>query len=290
MDTKNKIKILLVDDEVDILKVIGTRLERAGYEILFAPGGEQALGILEKEVPDLIILDILMPGMNGLEVCNRIKEQEYISDVPIIFFSAKGSVDDKILGLKKNVSDYITKPVDYQELLARIELILRTSKRYEEASLKDKLTGLYNCNFFDKKLVHSFDLAKRYERIFSLLVVDLDGFKNVNDVYGHLFGNFVLKKVGEKLRTNLRKVDLVFRYGGDEFTIILPETSNEKAIKVLEKLRERLGIIRLESKKQTVEVKLSFGLASYSPQIKTKEELFNLADRDMYEQKRAKVR
>lgn len=290
MDTKNKIKILLVDDEVDILKVIGTRLERAGYEILFAPGGEQALAILEKEVPDLIILDILMPGMNGLEVCSRIKEQEYISDVPIIFFSAKGSVDDKILGLKKNVSDYITKPVDYQELLARIELILRTSKRYEEASLKDKLTGLYNCSFFDKKLVHSFDLARRYERIFSLLVVDLDGFKNVNDVYGHLFGNFVLKKVGEKLRTNLRKVDLVFRYGGDEFTIILPETSNEKAIKVLEKLRERLGIIRLESKKQTVEVKLSFGLASYSPQIKTKEELFNLADRDMYKQKRAKVR
>ncbi len=290
MDTKNKIKILLVDDEVDILKVIGTRLERAGYEILFAPGGEQALAILEKEVPDLIILDILMPGMNGLEVCSRIKEQEYISDVPIIFFSAKGSVDDKILGLKKNVSDYITKPVDYQELLARIELILRTSKRYEEASLKDKLTGLYNCSFFDKKLVHSFDLAMRYERIFSLLVVDLDGFKNVNDVYGHLFGNFVLKKVGEKLRTNLRKVDLVFRYGGDEFTIILPETSNEKAIKVLEKLRERLGIIRLESKNQTVEVKLSFGLASYSPQIKTKEELFNLADRDMYKQKRAKVR
>lgn len=278
--------ILLVDDEADIVKVISKRLEKSGYRVLTASGGARALEILEKHIPDLIILDINMPDIDGIETCRRIKNKKYMSSVPVIFFTARDSVGDKVKGLKEDVHDYITKPIDHRELLARIDSVLKLSKHYNEVSLTDELTGLYNYNYFQKQFSHSFDMAVRYSRAFSLVISDLDKFKQINDTYGHLFGNMVLKKVGDKLSETLRKVDIVCRYGGDEFAIILPETDRAQADEVAQRLRDAFGTIEINFKGRAVSLGLSFGFATYSEDIKTKEAFFNLADKDMYEDKK----
>lgn len=288
METKEKKEILIIDDEEDILKVIGRRLKNAGYNVLTASCGSEALMILEKENPGLVLLDIGLPDMDGIEVCKRIKKHRYLSAVPIIFFTAKGTVNDKIKGLKEGVHDYITKPIDHRELLARIEAVLKINEHYQEISLTDELTGLYNYNFFQRQFAHTFDMAKRYGRIFSLIISDIDNFKELNDAYGHLFGNMALKKIGGELKSRLRKVDIITRYGGDEFAMILPETDYERAAEVVQRLKEAVGKTSLNYKSKTIELSLSFGLAAYQENIKTKEAFFNIADRNMYLDKERK--
>ena len=288
MESDRKLKILMVDDEADILKVVRKRLEREGYEVLVASGGKQALILLEKEIPDLILLDITMPDMDGIEVCRKIKEQKFISHIPVIFFTACGSVDDKIRGLDKGVHDYITKPIEHRELLARIKAVLKVSEHYNEISFKDELTGLYNYNFFERYFEYTFNLAKRYGRMFSLVIIDIDDFKNINDNYGHLCGNFVLKDISEKLRDVFRKVDIIVRYGGDEFAVVLPETNSEQASNVLARLRNTVREIHLSYEGCDVEAKSSIGSSTYFEGAETKETVFNIADRNMYEEKNRK--
>lgn len=290
MEAKERRKILLVDDEEDIQKVIGRRLDKAGFEVLVASSGAEAITTTEKELPDLVLLDIGLPDMDGIEVCKRIKKHEFISGVPIIFFSARDKVDEKIKGLRQGVHDYITKPIDHRELLARIEAVLKISRHYREISLTDDLTGLYNYNFFEEQFTHYFDLAKRYQRVSSLVICDVDNFKQINDNYGHLLGNMVLKEVSDRIKNAVRKVDIVVRYGGDEFAIILPETDYERASEVLERLKNAVSGIELNYKGRAIAIKasLSFGLATYKADIKTKEEFFNIADKNMYADKKAK--
>ena len=288
MENPKKATILLVDDEEDILKVIGKRLESEGYAVLTAPGGEPALKILEKEIPDLIILDIMMPDINGIEVCHRIKKMKHLANVPVVFFTAKDSVEDKIQGYKQGVYDYITKPIEHRELSARIDSVLRIDRYCKDVSLKDDLTGLYNYKFFQIQFGHTFDLCKRYSRVFSLVIIDVDNFKHVNDTCGHLCGNMLLEKISEKLKGSLRIVDVITRYGGDEFALILPETDNEKAKIVLDRLKKETGNIIFEYGGERIEAGLSFGLSTYSKDIDTKEAMFDIADKDMYAQKKEK--
>ena len=285
MENIKKPKILLVDDEEDILKVVSRRLESDGYDVSTALGGEPALRILEKEIPDLIILDIMMPDINGLEVCRRIKEMKYVSAVPVVFFTVKDSVEDKIQGYKQGVYDYIAKPVDHRELSARINSVLRIDQYCKDVSLKDDLTGLYNYKFFQIQFAHTFDLCKRYSRAFSLVIIDVDNFKHVNDTCGHLCGNILLEKISEKLKDGLRIVDVITRYGGDEFALILPETENEKANIVVERLKKEVGNIIFDYDGKKIETGLSFGLATYSKDINTKEAMFDIADKNMYAEK-----
>ena len=286
MEHNGKSKILVVDDEDDVLRVVSKRLEKAGYDVSTASGGKQALVVLEKEIPELILLDIGMPDIDGIEVCNKIKKNKFISDIPVIFFTARDSIDDKIKGLGIGVHDYITKPVDHRELLARIDAVLKISSHYNEISLKDNLTGLYNYSFFEKHFTYIFNVAVRYKRVFSLIIADIDNFKSINDTYGHLCGNYVLKNVSERLKNSLRKVDIIARYGGDEFAIVLPEIDCKQAAVVLEKLKNAAGKLWITYKDYKVKVELSFGSSSYSEDIRTKEALFNIADNNMYRNKR----
>jgi len=281
--------VLLVDDEEDILTIIGKRITQAGYRLLTAASGEDALKILEKEIPDVVLLDVMMPGMDGEEVFNNIRRRKELATVPVIFFTAKDSLEDKIKGLSRGVNDYITKPIDNRELLARIEAALKINERYQKLSLKDELTGLYNYNFFERQFKHIFDVAKRYQRTFSLLIIDIDKFKHLNDTYGHLCGDFVLKHVAGYLEESLRKVDIIARYGGDELIVILPETNYEQARELIERLRQKFGKSEMDYNGQRLSVGLSFGFCAYSKQIQTSEELFNLADKDMYADKNSKT-
>lgn len=280
-------KILLVDDDKDVLEVIGKRLQISGYDVLTASSGHQAMEILAGDTPHLILLDISLPDIDGMEVCNRIKKQEDTADIPVIFFTAKASVEDKIKGLQKGVYDYITKPIDHRELLARIDSALERHRYFQENLVVDALTGLYNYKFFNKDFSHIFNVAKRYKTIFSLIIVDINQFKKINDTYGHLCGNFVLKRVSEGLKNNIRRADIVFRTGGDEFAILLPETDGKKAVKVVEKLKKNIGCKYLIYNGNKFVVTLSLGFASYSEGIQTEDELFDIADKNMYEEKRA---
>jgi len=288
MENKEKKVILLVDDEPDLLKVLKKRIETAGYDVLTSSSGEVALEVLEKTIPDLILLDIMMPGIGGIETCNRIKGNRYTSMIPIIFLTAKGSVEDKIQGLKEGVEDYITKPVDSSELIARIESVLRTNEKYKAMSLRDELTGLYNYTFFIEEFTHSFEMARRYNRVFSLIIIDIDNFKKLNDTYGHLCGNFVLQNVGEKIKANIRRVDIVTRYAGDEFVIILPETSQEQVSVVVNRIKGIFADLNLDYKNQKIRIDASVGSSTCLPSMATKETVFEAADKNMYEDKERK--
>lgn len=286
---RQKKRILFVDDEPDISKLVIFRLKKEGYEVLAAKNGSEALD-LARNKPDLILLDLLLPDIDGYEVCRRIKADSTLREIPIIFFTVKDSIADKIKGLKAGIHDYITKPIDHEELSARIAAALRINSHYKKIALTDELTGFYNYNFFVQEFSHNFDLAKRYGRVFSLMLIDIDNFKKINDNYGHLCGNLALKKIAQKLRGSLRKADIIARFGGDEFVIIFPETDFRQEAEVFQRLKNTFGKIGFKYRGREIEVNLSFGLAAYSKGITSKEALFNIADRNMYENKKEKER
>jgi len=279
-------EILIVDDDRDNLEILNKILQKENYGVLQASDGLEALEILEHKIPDLILLDINMPHMDGIEVCRRIKMRAELTMVPIIFLSALNTIDDKLTGLKEGVIDYITKPFNHGELLARITSALKIVEEFKNASMTDDLTNLHNYNFFKGKFTHYFNIAKRYNRIFSLLFIDIYHFKKTNDKYGHLGGDTVLKETSDKLKTIVRQADILVRYGGDEFAIILPETDAEKTKKFLNRLQKKLGSFNIDYNNKTITVKLNFGLATYSKNMKKETELFMLADKSMYEDKK----
>lgn len=279
-------KILVVDDERDIRELVSMRLRGNGYEVMLARGGIDALEILKEDIPDLVLLDIVMPDMDGIEVCRRMKKIKYMAAVPVIFFSARASLQDKIAGLKEGVHDYITKPFDAQELLARIDAVIRLAEHNKKILLRDELTGLYNYNFFKEEFYNYFNIARRYGRTFSLLISDIDNFKKINDRYGHMCGNVVLEAVANKFKAALRNADVITRYGGDEFAIILPETDVLKVEAVLRRLRSELEGFEIVYKDQSIAVSISMGASTYSAAVHSTEDLFNIADKNMYEDKK----
>lgn len=278
--------ILIVDDEPDILRVMGSRLTQAGYTVCTAASGADALARLDDLAPDLILLDICMPDMDGREVVAKMRSNPALSSVPVIFLTALDSTDDKVTGLATGVNDYIVKPVDSRELVARIEATLRLSDRYAELSQQDELTGLHNYNFFEKQFTQMFAVARRYGRVFSVLVIDVNKLKILNDTRGHLCGNFVLQEISRYLVQSLRTVDVVARYGGDEFAVILPETDTAQATELTARLRQSLGKLTLTYRGAALQTGVSIGVATYEPDMENKAALFNAADRDMYQQKR----
>ena len=286
MDLKN---ILIVDDEADMRKVLAQRFEHKGMHVFTANTGEEAVKIAQEIHPDIILLDIMMPGMDGMTANEKLKSDTSTKDIPVVFLSAKSMMEDKIKGFNKGADDYVTKPFDFEELYARITAILEKKKRYEEMAMQDSLTGLYNRRFFDKKYAELYDIAERYGRIYSLVIIDIDNFKNINDKYGHAEGDHVLRKTAEVIKTNFRKTDIAARYGGDEFTVLMPETGQEAAQKALDNLRSILSMETAfsENKSVSYSISMSMGAGTYRKGL-TKIQIFELADSIMYKEKHEK--
>ena len=285
--------VLIVDDEDVIRTTLSQIMTKVGYQCSSAASGEEALAILNNEPVDVVITDIKMPGMSGFALTKTIKEKYHADVIIITGYAGQFSYEE---AMEKGASDFTLKPIRPKELIARLRRVLRErdllaertrmEERLRELTVTDDLTKLYNSRHFFKMLQQEIDRSTRYNHALSLLLMDVDDFKYFNDTYGHLEGDKVLAKLGEVIRGCLRTNDSAYRYGGDEFTVILPVTQGKEAKKVAERIRREFAAVQFWPGPETrVQATISVGIAEY----KAGEELTAFAKRAdgaMYEAKR----
>jgi diguanylate cyclase (GGDEF)-like protein len=238
--TDDNATILLIDDSTDMHRLLTVRLRAENLQIIGADNGIDGVGLARSKLPDLILLDIDMPGMDGFEVLQALRDDEATHNIPVIFLSAMSTSDDKVRAFEMGAMDYVSKPPDWAELRARVRSALRISllmKMLAQKAQIDGLTGLWNRTYLDTRLSEEFAQATRYHHPLSLILADLDRFKQVNDNYGHPHGDQVLQTFATLLTRGCREGDVAFRYGGEEFAVILPETPLNAAVEVAERVR-----------------------------------------------------
>ena len=286
-------QILVVDDEQDIRESIRDVILDFGYLCWDVASGDEALRFLEEKRVDVVIADIRMPGLNGFELTEIVKKK-YDSDV--IMITGYGKEFQYEEAIEKGASEFILKPIRLQELMVRLKRVLREraliaqrrkmEKQLREMTITDDLTKLYNMRHFYTQLQFEMDRTLRYESALSLLLMDLDGFKQYNDTYGHLEGDQVLIKLSEVIRECLRKSDTAYRYGGDEFIVVLPETRGAEARNVGERIRERFPEVSPHNRQSGgVDITLSIGIAEFRAD-EALSEFVKRADQNMYQAKR----
>jgi diguanylate cyclase (GGDEF)-like protein len=282
MSSKEKTihKILIVEDDFHTAKILRINLEKAGYQVDVAFNGDSALNKLTSYMPDLIISDIMMPGIDGISLRNRLLLNPEHRIIPFIFLTASGSIEEKITGYKLYVDDYVVKPYDTSELLARIQSILKRYEYYNDLIKFDSLTRLYNREIFFSNLEKEFNRSLRYNLKISFALVDLDHFKQCNDQYGHAFGDYVLIKVTDILRSRLRGSDFAGRYGGEEFMIAMLNTNKKNAFTVVERLRNSMQTLKFE--KPDFSITISAGIATFPEDGASIDEILKTADEALY--------
>ena len=279
--------VLVIDDDPDKLKLLEFALTRAGYQVRTAHDGEEGLAAITSFDPDLIVSDIMMPRMNGYELARRIRENPQTRFIPIILQTAAGSrAEDQRLGSEVGALGFITDPTDLDLLLARARTLL-DFKAYldtcEEQASTDHLTGLANRRRFERQLEREVARTARHGRPFSLITIDIDHFKRINDTYGHEAGDEAIKSLARVLQQGTRGIDLAARIGGEEFGVILTETNLPGAVEVAERLRMTLKSVEIPPVGQ---IAASFGVAECPSQAETARELLARADAAFYEAKR----
>jgi two-component system, cell cycle response regulator len=285
METRSN--ILLVDDNHDKLKLLEAALRLAGYHVRTAMDGQEALAVLESFQPDLVITDVMMPRMNGYELAERIRANPLTRFIPVIMQTAAGRKSEDLLRASEvGALGYITDPTDLDLLLARTRTLLEF-KAYldvcEEAAFTDHLTGLANRRRFERQLDREVSRTLRYEHPFSLLMLDIDNFKLVNDNFGHTAGDDAIRRLSKVLQEGTRGIDLAARIGGEEFAIILVETGKESALEVAERLRLA---IRNTPIPLVGGITASFGVAECPTSAQTATDMLKAADVALYEAKR----
>jgi two-component system cell cycle response regulator len=293
-------RILVVDDHEDNIEVLRVRLESWGYTTDARSNGAEALEYVTATPPDLILLDVMMPEISGIEVARAIKGNKELPFIPIIMQTALDSTEDKVEGLEAGADDYITKPIDFAELKARLRSMLRI-KRLQEAleerekelleaneqlrhmSQTDALTGLDNRRHLNDRIEEMFHHAQRLNEPFSLVMCDLDKFKSVNDTHGHQAGDEVLKQLAKILKDEAREIDRVGRYGGEEFMLLLPGTVLDAAVTFAERVRKRIEGHTFTFPGGTLTRTASFGVAGWPhPRIDQCDALVRTADDALY--------
>jgi len=263
--------ILIVDDDSINLNILSGEFSR-DYNIVLAKSGEQALKRMEKSRIDLVLLDIMMPDMDGYEVCRRLKAQDTTRHIPVIFISAMSEDEDEARGLLLGSVDYIKKPFYLPIVRARIktclDLKMKTDMLEQLVSL-DGLTNIFNRRKFNEMLDSEWNRAIRDENPLSLILIDVDQFKSYNDHYGHAAGDDCLRRVANTLKTGIKRAsDFLARYGGEEFAVILPGTDLAGAGHVAENMRKDIETLRIPHARSQVaaHVTVSLGVATIKPQ------------------------
>jgi diguanylate cyclase (GGDEF)-like protein len=292
--------ILIVDDHEDNVELLKARLESWGYRTLSATDGEEALQKIDQEPPDLILLDVMMPKIDGIEVARRVKANENLPFIPIIMQTALDATENKVEGLEAGADDYITKPIDFAELKARLTSMLRIKRLQEELeererqlleanerlrhmSQTDGLTGLDNRRNLEERIEEMFEHAKRLNEPFSCVMCDLDRFKSVNDTYGHQAGDAVLKQFARILRNEVREIDRAGRFGGEEFMLLLPGTVLDAAVTFAERVRKQIESHTFTFDQTSIQRTASIGVSAWPhPRIKDCDALVRAADDALY--------
>ncbi len=292
MNVKSRQKILIVDDVPENLEIINGILEE-DYEVFLATSGKQAIDIAVAENPDLILLDVMMPDMNGYDVCRELKSHKQFRHIPIIFLTSMNNPESEAKGLELGAIDYIIKPFNPDIVEMRIKNHLELKRHrdiLENLSSRDGLTGIANRRRFDEFFEQEWWRAKRKKTQLSLILMDIDHFKQYNDNYGHLAGDDCLKQIALTLDNQLKRpTDLVARYGGEEFVCILPDTDNKGALQIAKQFMKSISDLKIpHSYSNTANhVTISLGIATVTPSNSSlsKEELIKVADRNLYEAK-----
>ena len=279
-------RILLVDDDPDFLSLLSLKLKKTGYEIITCMSGREALELAESIMPEVILLDVTMPDMDGFEVKERLNKNFITSSIPVLFLSANNATDAKVKGLQIGADDYISKPFATRELIERINVVLKKKKHYEKMSMTDSLTNLYNQGFFKKHLLKFFTTAKKHNKIFSLILLDINNFKQINDTYGHSTGDSALKAFSSVISKHIRESDILARYGGDEFVILLPNTDSDQINLIGKRFKEKIQKEQISiAGNKNFMFSVSIGVATYNKNYDNELDLFNHADKRLYEDK-----
>ena len=289
---RSRQSVLIVDDAPINLKVLEKMLT-PDYEVLQASGGEEALDIACREEPDLILLDIMMPGMDGYSVCRRLKEIPNTRNIPVIFITARAQPDDEVKGLELGAIDYITKPFRPSIVKARVKTqidLKRKVDRLERMVSLDGLTGIPNRRRFDQIMELEWRRGMRTHTPLSVIMMDIDFFKQFNDYYGHAVGDECLRIVAKAICGELKRPgDFTARYGGEEFVALLSNTNLHGAIHLAEAIRTRIGTLDVHCPRSSfcVKVTLSLGVACAVPNLDlTPDELIAAADAMLYTAKK----
>jgi two-component system, cell cycle response regulator len=278
-------KILAIDDAPSIHSLLKVRLREEPVELHAAIDGESGIRIAESLQPDLILLDVEMPGMDGFTVCKSLKDNPATQHIPIIFLSSVTTTQEKIRGLDLGACDYIAKPFDPAELRARVRATLRTKYLVEllaKRAMVDALTGLYNRAYLDARIPQEMSLSRRTGHPLSCIMADVDHFKSLNDRFGHPGGDDILRTVSQVLAETIRTEDVLCRYGGEEFAILAPNTNEQQAADLANRCRLALANHPFICRGQTVQVTASFGVAQLTT---TPPDLVELADEALYRAK-----
>ncbi len=282
-----KKKVLVVEDDPDHMLLITRYFDGEPYELLHADNGLDALKVVEEEKPDLVLLDVLLPKMDGTEVCKALKKHdrfELYRHIPVIMITSLADLNSKVKGVQAGADDFLVKPLDRGLLIERVKSLLGVKEEYEKVlasyrvaekdSISDPLTGLYNRRYMEDALVKEFRNAERYNKNLSVLMIDIDFFKKYNDLHGHQEGDKLLVKLAEVFKDTIREVDVAARYGGEEFIIIQPETPSDMAMVAAERIRHIVESV--------VGVTVSIGISTYPEDADSGDGLVEKADKALY--------
>jgi len=292
--------IFVVDDEANNRLLLKTYLSAEGYTVAFARNGQEALQNISRIAPDVIILDVMLPVIDGYEVCRELKNSPDYKYIPIILATALRGNEERIRGIEAGADDFISKPYNKAELTTRIKSLIRIGtlyralaekvseleaarKKLKKLAVTDGLTDLFNYRAFQHRLHLEIERSKRFTLPLSLLMLDIDHFKQYNDKFGHPAGDRLLKEFADLLRNHVREVDCPARYGGEEFVLILPGTVKKSALIVAEKIRVLVETADFSGSHITV----SIGVASFPEDTDAKDSLITLADQALYQAKEA---
>lgn len=294
LELKDSPVVLLVEDNEVDAGIIRKVLEQEPIHLEIVKSGEEAVSLIQSDRVDLVLLDILLPDINGFEICKRLKTMDVAKDIPIVVITCLDDMDSKITGVKLGADDFLVKPINGRELRARIKVLLEKKDQldqlrthYEKAlssAIMDSLTGLYNHGYFKKFLGLETKRCLRHNYPVSLIMLDVDNFKEYNDTLGHSVGDGILQNLGILIRGVIREVDLTARYGGDEIAVILPYSDRSGAVKVAGRIQEAITSYDFlkDASNDMEALTVSIGIAEFPSDADTKDELIEKADSMLY--------